>query len=90
MVKIEQTKYRLRVRCSKCEKEKTVTCNFQWQDIDAISEMCPHCFGDALVAKIRQFQRSEGNPDCFAKSEDFCNQYLCKFRKICLEIERRD
>ena len=89
MVKIEQGSQWLRMFCSKCGVAKSMSCNAPFSDIDAILEMCPNCFGDELVAKVRQYQLSEGNPDCFAKSEDFCDQHLCKFRQTCLGMERR-
>jgi len=89
MVIIEQEKKRLRIACTKCNKSATMDTNREWSDIDALMQVCPHCFGDLLVEIIRNYQRSEGNPDCFAKSGTFCDQYACKFLRICLNIKRR-
>lgn len=89
MVRIEQRKHRVNAKCSKCGSAKTVSCNFELGDIDALMQLCPDCFGDVLTARIRQFQLAEGNPDCFAKSENYCDQRLCKFRQLCLQMERK-
>ena len=89
MVIIEQQKDRLRIACTKCNQGYMMTTNMEWSDIDALMHLCPHCFGDLLVEIVRNHQRAEGNPDCFAKSESFCDQHLCKFRQVCLKMERR-
>lgn len=89
MVKIEQKNNELCVSCTKCGYKRTATANFNWQDIDALMRLCPECFGDELVATVRRYQRDEGNPDCFCKSDNFCDQRLCKFRQLCLKLDRR-
>lgn len=38
-----------------------------------------------ITALIRSVQRSEGNPDCFDKSEGKCEQLDCAWRPYCLE-----
>ena len=38
-----------------------------------------------ITALIRSVQRSEGNPDCFDKSEGKCEQRDCAWRPYCLE-----
>lgn len=38
-----------------------------------------------ITALIRSVQRSEGNPDCFDKSEGSCEQRECAWRPYCLE-----
>lgn len=89
MVKIEQSENRVSFECTECEISKTFTTNWPLKEVDAILGLCPDCFGDVMVAKIRAIQRAEGNFDCFCKSEAFCDQYLCKFRTNCLKMERR-
>lgn len=34
---------------------------------------------------IRSIQRLEGNPDCFYKSEGFCDQIECAWREYCID-----
>ena len=34
---------------------------------------------------IRSIQRAEGNPDCFRRAQDYCDQLGCAWRPYCLE-----
>ena len=34
---------------------------------------------------IRSIQRAEGNPDCFRRAQDYCDQLGCTWRPYCLE-----
>ena len=34
---------------------------------------------------IRSIQRAEGNPDCFRRAQDYCDQLGCAWRLYCLE-----
>ena len=36
---------------------------------------------------IRSIQRAEGNPDCFLKGQDDCDQVDCAWRPYCLGRE---
>ena len=38
-----------------------------------------------ITALIRSVQRSEGNPDCFDKSEGKCEKNDCAWRPYCVE-----
>ena len=38
-----------------------------------------------ITALIRSVQRTEGNPDCFRRSEGYCGQMDCAWRPYCLE-----
>jgi len=33
---------------------------------------------------VRSFQRQEGNPDCFRKTEGYCDRVDCYWRQWCL------
>ena len=37
-----------------------------------------------MTLLIRSIQRSEGNPDCFGRAEDYCDQLDCSWRPYCL------
>jgi hypothetical protein len=37
-----------------------------------------------MTALIRSIQRAEGNPDCFQKGRDDCDQVDCAWRPYCL------
>lgn len=41
--------------------------------------------GIDLFHFIRSIQRLEGNPDCFGKSQGFCDRMDCTWRKYCLD-----
>ncbi len=41
-------------------------------------------FGLSKTELIRKIQRREGNPDCFGKALNDCDQFQCCFRKDCL------
>jgi len=38
-----------------------------------------------ITALIRSIQRAEGNPDCFLKNHDDCDQIDCAWRLYCLD-----
>ena len=38
-----------------------------------------------ITALIRSIQRAEGNPDCFLKTHDDCDQIDCAWRLYCLD-----
>ena len=40
-----------------------------------------------IILLIRSIQRIEGNPDCFRRGMDSCDQMDCAWRKYCLEYE---
>jgi len=40
-----------------------------------------------MTLLIRSIQRSEGNPDCFGKAENYCDRLDCAWRSYCLPIK---
>lgn len=42
-------------------------------------------FGKTKKNLIREIQRREGNFDCFGTATDYCDQFICCFRSLCLE-----
>ena len=42
-----------------------------------------------IVVLIRSVQRAEGNPDCFRKSEGYCDRQDCEWRRFCLKINHK-
>lgn len=85
MVKITFSEDTIKVSCSQCVNARSLSTSHFFGEIDAIMQLCPKCFGDLLVEKIRQFQRNEGNPDCFAKSNGYCVRRACKFYSLCTD-----
>ncbi len=45
-------------------------------------------FGKRKSQLIREVQRSEGNFDCFGSATNFCDQWGCSFRSLCLNDNR--
>ena len=86
MVKIIMKENKIAINCSRCHTSKTMQSNFSLSDLDALCELCPSCFGDRLLSIIQDYQKAEGNFDCFGKSKGFCDQYNCKFRLICFKV----
>ena len=41
-------------------------------------------FGKTKSNLIREIQCSEGNFDCFGSAKQFCDQWNCRFRSLCL------
>jgi hypothetical protein len=40
--------------------------------------------GKTKANLIREIQRAEGNFDCFGTATDYCDQFACCFRSLCL------
>jgi hypothetical protein len=41
-----------------------------------------------ITELIRSIQRVEGNPDCFRKGKDNCDEVECAWRQYCLETHK--
>lgn len=66
-----------------------IRCHMTWGDgtpeKDGYSHgLCMTCLREALTPLYRKRQALEGNFDCFARANGFCDQALCKYRQICL------
>lgn len=66
-----------------------INCNKMWntdnKKINDISHgLCKNCAKHKLKPLYRAKQLKEGNFDCFARSNNFCDQYECKYRYLCL------
>jgi hypothetical protein len=46
--------------------------------------LCKVCARGLLIPTIRKKQIREGNFDCFGKAKFYCDQYLCKYKSLCL------
>jgi hypothetical protein len=46
-------------------------------------------FGKTKADLIREIQRAEGNFDCFGSAKDFCDQWDCLFRTLCLKLSEK-
>lgn len=42
-------------------------------------------FGKTKVALVREIQITQGNFDCFARVEEYCDQLKCDFRESCFK-----
>ncbi len=66
-----------------------IRCRITWgegsPELDGYSHgLCVLCLRDALIPLYRRRQMQEGNFDCFGKATNFCDQYACSYRDICL------
>ena len=41
-----------------------------------------------ITALIRSIQLAEGNPVCFRRAEEYCDQISCSWRTYCLETHK--
>jgi len=88
MQEIKWTGNRINSDCTTCKRSRSMLSAKQVLESDVLVMICPECFKDIMIARIRQFQNEEGNPDCFGKSDGSCDQKACKFRIPCLTIGR--
>ena len=60
------------------------------QDIHITHGICAECIARSATAeKIRRKQLEEGHFDCFGTANHgYCDQYDCKYRKLCVWDER--
>ncbi len=70
-------------------KYQCIKCRVTWGDgepeRDGYSHgLCLDCLKEALIPLYRKRQLAEGNFDCFGKAVDYCDQYCCKYREMCL------
>ncbi|OQB41702.1 MAG: hypothetical protein BWY04_00698 [candidate division CPR1 bacterium ADurb.Bin160] len=54
------------------------------------SGLCKECAKTHLIPKIRANQIKEGNPDCFGKSNGYCDQNKCIYRNVCLNLNKEE
>ena len=68
-----------------------IRCKQSWAiddgDLDPMpsGSLCEPCLKESLTPLYRKRQLGEGNFDCFAKAEYYCDQYKCKYRKLCVK-----
>jgi hypothetical protein len=70
-------------------KYQCIRCNVEWGTgnpaLDGYSHgLCAECLKLGLTPIYRKRQLEEGNFDCFAKSEGYCDQSNCRYKDICL------
>ncbi len=59
------------------------------QDVRTLAKgMGIKSFGKTKVDLIREIQRQEGNFDCYAKTEGYCDQVECIFRESCISEKK--
>jgi hypothetical protein len=51
------------------------------------SSLCNACFVEVASPTIHKKQKNEGNFDCFATADNYCDQVRCKYRRWCLHME---
>lgn len=67
-----------------------IKCGKTWErkngDTDSVpsGSLCKPCLRDCLVPIYRKRQSEEKNFDCFGKATDYCDQFKCKYRELCL------
>ena len=72
-------------------KYQCIRCKITWgegiPELEGYSHgLCLACLREALAPIYRKRQIEEGNFDCFARSTGFCDQIMCKYRRICLSM----
>jgi hypothetical protein len=78
---------KLRVKCIKCHKEWEKASSIIWGPDDISSSLCDACFREVASPIIHKKQLKEGNFDCFAKADAYCDQFGCKYRQWCLHMK---
>lgn len=78
---------KIRIKCVGCGKEWEKPC--QSDDEDISSSLCRGCCAP-IVPVIRGRQKKEGNFDCFAKTNGYCDQFGCSHRWLCFYITGAD
>ncbi len=59
------------------------------QDLRSLAKgMGIKSFGKTKVDLIREIQRQEGNFDCYATAEGYCDQAECIFRESCISEKK--
>jgi len=67
-----------------------VRCRKKWEvdngdtDPRPSGTLCQPCLKESLVPLYRRRQAAEGNFDCFGKAIEYCDQFKCKYRLLCL------
>jgi hypothetical protein len=80
---VVQAMNKLRVKCINCHKEWEKASSFIWGPDDISSSLCDACFREVASPIIHKKQIKEGNFDCFAKADAYCDQSGCKYRRWC-------
>ena len=75
---------KMRVKCIQCKKEWQKETPVHWDVDQYSSSLCNTCFIEVASGVIKRKQRREGNFDCFATAETYCDQAGCKYRRWCL------
>jgi DNA-directed RNA polymerase subunit RPC12/RpoP len=68
---------------------KCLKCGKTWEKGEqdggpASHGLCPKCLKQSLVRIYRARQLKEGNFDCFGKAKDYCDQWRCSYRQLCM------
>ena len=68
--------------CIRCKK----TWRIDNGDLDYTpsGSLCRPCLKESLAPLYRKKQSEERNFDCFGRATDYCDQFQCKYRTLCL------
>jgi hypothetical protein len=75
---------KMRVKCIRCNREWEKETPVDWKADQYTSSLCDACFVEVASEVIKRKQRREGNFDCFATADTYCDQVTCKYRRWCL------
>lgn len=78
----------LRVKCIRCQKEWSKPSPITQSEHNITSSLCTACFREVAAQTIHRKQLREGNFDCFAKADAYCDQNACKYRLWCLRHDQ--
>ena len=78
---------KLVVKCIRCGKQWEKDSVVRWEPDTFSSSLCNACFVEVASPTIHKKQKNEGNFDCFATADNYCDQVQCKYRRWCLKLE---
>lgn len=71
-------------------KYQCINCKTTWGNLDSEDPIMSHgvcfnCLKIKLTPIYRNRQLREGNPDCFGRAINYCDQQTCCYRETCLK-----
>jgi hypothetical protein len=81
---------KLHVKCIRCGKQWEKDSIIPWEPDTFSSSLCNACFVEVASPTIHKKQKNEGNFDCFATADTYCDQLRCKYRRWCLHMEEAE
>ena len=71
--------------CIRCKKTWKIDNGDGDMDYAPSGSLCKPCLKERLTPLYRRRQLEEKHFDCFGKATDYCDQFQCKYRELCLK-----